>query len=460
MYRYKQKIGLDYVLLGSGFIITATIISFILDPIKEVSIWGFYSRSNGVLAYIFLFLLIYIISNLKVQPKHTAFLVHSINIVSIILVTIGVFQFFGLDMMNSLWFKQIYTPSEYKYLIDNINITQLKFYPTNYFKSPSILGQFNYFGAYCSIAFPLITAFAINEGGYIKKLLLIIGSIMLFTGTILAQSMGSIITMLIVLSIIPIFLVNKRNYKSFLFMFACYTMISAIINRLTSWRAFLEIYKIIIQVLNSEVIIIVLLMLIIYILLFIFRKKIYKYRYLLVSILVVLVLLTGVIGYIYVINNVVQQNMGMLTNRGYIWHYSKELIKEKFLFGYGPDNLYYNFPQINSHKNEFLPNDLIDKPHNMYLQVLLDTGIFGLIGFMILLVGLLLKSNKAIDLEEDLYKKTYFKALMLVIAAYMIQGMVNDNHMTIQPTVYLIFGIGASLIKQTLDKAKLSTPKK
>jgi O-antigen ligase len=168
----------------------------------------------------------------------------------------------------------------------------------------------------------------------------------------------------------------------------------------------------------------------------------------------------GTIGYSYIINNLVESNMEMLTNRGYIWHYSNELIKDNFMFGYGPDNLYYNFPQINPNKNQFMPYDLVDKPHNMYLQVLLDTGIFGLIGFMTILVGLLLKSNKAIDLETDLYKNTYFKAPMLVIIAYMIQGMVNDNHLTVQPTVYLIMGIGASLIKQTLDKAKLPSTTK
>ena len=459
MYKYKQKLEINFVLLGISLIIIASMISFILDPIQEVTIWGFYSRSNGLLSYISLFLLIYLISNLKVKSKHIVFLVHSINIVSIVLVTIGIFQFFGIDMMNSLWFKQLYTPSEYKFLIGNINITKGVFWDSQYYLSSSILGQFNYYGAFASIVFPLITAFAINEDNLIKKILLIIGSIMLFTGTVLAQSMGSIIAMFVVILLIPIFLVNKRNYKSFILMLIGYTIISAIINRLTNWRAFSETYKIFVQILNSKFVVLVILMSIIYILLFIFRKKISKCRYILISILIVLVLLIGVIGFTYIINNVVEQNMGMLTNRGYIWHYSNELIKENLIFGYGPDNLYYNFPQENPYKSKYMPNDFIDKPHNMYLQVLLDTGIFGLIGFMILLVGLLLKANKTIDLEDDLYKNTYFKALMLVIGAYMIQGLVNDNHMTIQPIVYLIMGIGASLVKQTLNKAKLPSTK-
>jgi O-antigen ligase len=460
MFKNKHKLNVDYVFVGVSLIIIAALITTFISPLKQVSIWGLYSRSNGLLAYISLFLIIYCISSFKVQEKHISFLVHSINIASIVLVTIGIFQFFGFDMLNSAWFKQIYIPSEYKHLIGNISITQKMFQGTDYFWAPSILDQFNYFGAYCSIVFPLITAFALNEAKDIKKIALIIGSIMLFTGTILAYSMGSIIAMFATLILIPVFFVNKENYKSFIVIFTCYTIISALINRLTNWLAFSEIYGIVLQVINSKLTALVVLMAIIYVLIFVFRKKVSKYRYLLVSVLIILALLIGAIGFIYILNNVVEQNMGMLSNRGYIWHYADGLIENNYIFGYGPDNFYYNFPQINTDKNLYMKYAYVDKPHNMYLQIILDTGIFGLIGFMVLLVGLLLKSNKAIDLEDDLYKNTYFKALMLVIMAYMIQGIVNDNHLVVQPIVYLIFGIGASLIKQTLDKAKLSSPKK
>jgi hypothetical protein len=458
--KHRKKLNIDYVLIGTSVIIIAAVVTTILSPLKEVSIWGLYSRNNGLLAYISLFLVVYCISNFKVENKHISLLVHTVNIASMLLVIIGIFQFFGLDILNSLWFKQIYTPSIYRHLIESISIGQKTFLDTQYYWSTSILDQFNYYGAFCSIVFSLITAFALNEDNSIKKILLIIGSIMLFIGTILAQSMGSIIAMFVALVLIPIFLVNKSNYKSFILMCLGYTIVSAIINKLTKYMAFSEIYKVVTQTLSSKLVILVVFFSIMYILFYIFRKKISHYRYLLISILIILMLLIGITGFIYILNNVVEQNMGMLTNRGYIWHYANGLIKDNYIFGYGPDSFYYYFPQINTDKNLYLPYAYVDKPHNMYLQIILDIGIFGLIGFMVLLVGLLLKSNKAIDLEEDLYKNTYFKALMLVIMAYMIQGIVNDNHLVVQPIVYLIFGIGASLIKQTLDKAKLSTPKK
>jgi hypothetical protein len=458
IYKYKQKLEFNFVLLGSGLIAIATLVSFYLDPIKEVTIWGLFSRNNGLLAYVSLFLLIYVISLLKVQVKHISFMVHALNIVSIVFVIIAIFQFFGLDMTNSLWYKQIYVSNEYKHLIESINVSQTLFKETEYYWAPSIFGQVNYFGAYCSVLFPLIMAFALHEEGVIKKILLIIGSMMLFTGTILAQSMGSIMGMLAVLILITISFVNKRNYKSLILMCVSYITISAVINRLTNWRAFSEIYSLVIQIINSKLVVVVITA-IAYITLSILGKRISKHRYLIISIAIIAVILIGTIGYIYILNNVVESNMNMLSRRGYIWHYSNELIKENYLFGYGPDNLYYNFPQHNENKIAYMSEDLIDKPHNMYLQIMLDIGIFGLIGFMILLVGTLLKSNKAIDLENDMYKQTYFKALVLVILAYMIQGMVNDNTIAVQSVVYMLMGIGASLTKQTLDKAKLEKAK-
>jgi O-antigen ligase len=459
MYKYKQKLELNFISLGYGLIAIATIISFTLDPLKEVTIWGLFSRNNGLLAYLSLFLLIYSISHLKVQTKHISFMVHALNIVSSVFIIVAIFQFFGLDIMDSLWYKQMYVPSEYKHLIESINISRTPFWDTKYYLASSIFGQTNYFGAYCSIIYQLITAFALREEGVVKKILLMIGSIMLFTGTILAQSMGSIIAMFTVLLLIPISFVNKRNYKVFLLMCGSYIVISAVINRATNWRAFLEIYNLFMQVLSSKLLILAILMSLTYILLFIFRKRISKYRYILVAIVLIVAILIGAIGYIYVLNNVVESNMDMLSNRGFIWYYSNEIIKENFVIGYGPDNLYYNFSQLNEHKSIYMPNDLIDKPHNMYLQVMLDIGIFGLIGFMIILVTLLLKSNKAIDLEKDTFKNTYFKALILVILAYMVQGIVNDNTIAVQSVLYLIMGIGASLIKQTLSNAKLPSTK-
>lgn len=450
LYKYKTKLECKFPLLGISLIIIASIISYILDPIKAVSIWGIYSRTNGLISYISLFLLIYLVSSFKVQTKHLAFLLHTVNVVSIILAIIGVFQFFGLNIMNSLWFKSMYTPNEYKHMLDSINTIQIPFKGSNYYWADSLFGQPNYYGAYCSMVFPLITIFSLHEKVLTKKVLLIIGSIMMFSGTILAQSMGSIITLFIILFMIPVFLVRKDNYRVYLIMCAGYVIIGITINILTNMTAFQELYNIFLKAIHSKAIILVILSIFFYILCFVFRNRVSKHRYKIIAILMIAVILLGTVGFIYLINNITEKNMNMLSHRGYIWHYSNELIKQQPLFGYGPDNLYYNFPQTTDYQLTYMPNTAIDKPHNMYLQVMLDTGIFGLVGFMIVLIGILLRLNKAIEFEKDPYISLFFKALIFVIFAYMFQGLVNDNHLSIQPITYLLLGMGASLSAQTL----------
>ena len=70
---------------------------------------------------------------------------------------------------------------------------------------------------------------------------------------------------------------------------------------------------------------------------------------------------------------------GNSSDRTIIWLYTIEFIKEKLFFGYG----------LNSFKN--LPNDFLHKfpdPHNSVLEILLYTGLFGLISciFTILVI--------------------------------------------------------------------------
>lgn len=69
-------------------------------------------------------------------------------------------------------------------------------------------------------------------------------------------------------------------------------------------------------------------------------------------------------------NRFEQLMKGNSSDRTTIWIYTVEFIKEKLLFGYG----------INSWKN--LPNDYLNKfpdAHNMTLEILVYTGLFGLI---------------------------------------------------------------------------------
>ena len=73
---------------------------------------------------------------------------------------------------------------------------------------------------------------------------------------------------------------------------------------------------------------------------------------------------------------------GNSSNRTIIWMYTLEFIKEKLFFGYG----------LNSFKN--LPNEFLNQfpdPHNSALEILLYTGLFGLVSCIFTIIVVLKK---------------------------------------------------------------------
>jgi O-antigen ligase len=137
--------------------------------------------------------------------------------------------------------------------------------------------------------------------------------------------------------------------------------------------------------------------------------------------------------------------MRLFSNRGYVWHYSYQELKSDFLFGFGPDNFPYEFPQDNPDTELYSSQIAFDKPHNMYMQVLADGGVFALIGFVYLLVTFLLKLRRQMYKTNDDMTMNFVKAIFLTVVAYMIQGFINDNHISIQPILYTVLGVGMSL---------------
>ncbi|MDF2801241.1 MAG: O-antigen polymerase family [Anaerocolumna sp.] len=447
--KYKVKIDINYVLIGTGLICIAAIISTIFSSNRDIAVLGFYTRTNGLIAYLSLFLLMYIISTLKVQTKHIRFIVHMVNLASIVFVIIGIFEFFGMHIMNAMWYKQLYVPESLKHLISSINTASIPFPSTPYYWISSILVQYNYFGVYCSIMFPLLTIFAINDTKTANKMLLSLGSVMVLVGAILAQSMGAWVSILLTLILIPLFFLYNKNCLHFIFLLLADSIICMIIYALTKGRAFDELLRIANEVGSLQKLILGLFVLgILYASVFIVINRVKQKKFIIITIIMIFTLVISSIGFLYLINNISGSEMSMLSSRGYIWHYSNELLKENFIIGYGPDTLYYNFPQINPDQAIYLPDTFVDKPHNMYLQLVFDTGIFGLLGFISLFAVAFIKLAKATDLETDSTKLAYMRGIQLVIIAYMVQGIVNDNHIAIQPTVYALVGVSMTLVNK------------
>lgn len=135
--------------------------------------------------------------------------------------------------------------------------------------------------------------------------------------------------------------------------------------------------------------------------------------------------------------------------RGYIWSRSFPLLKENLIIGGGPDTFAIQFPQ-NDYvgKTRYLQSQTtaVDKPHNMFLQMWIQTGLISLLAFLIFYGCYLVQSIK-------LYKKGIFDtylsqigfAIFLSTLSFMISGLANDSNVNVSPIFWGLLGIGMAV---------------
>lgn len=138
-----------------------------------------------------------------------------------------------------------------------------------------------------------------------------------------------------------------------------------------------------------------------------------------------------------------------MSGRGYIWSRTIPMLKTYLIKGSGADNYPIAFPQddfVAKLKNSMDASLVIDKPHNMYLQIGTNTGVITLIALISVWVLYIISSLK-------LYTKTIFDSLERIMGAsclvsiigYLVAAMFNDHIVSVSPLFWIILGIGISI---------------
>lgn len=136
------------------------------------------------------------------------------------------------------------------------------------------------------------------------------------------------------------------------------------------------------------------------------------------------------------------------SGRGYIWSRTIPLLKKHIILGSGADTYVMTFPQqdyVNLY-NYGYGDQLLTKPHNLYLQIGVQTGVLSLIAFLVFYGMYFISSVK-------LYIKGKFKsyyaqvgvAILIASLSYMILGLANDSSITVAPVFWALIGIGLAV---------------
>jgi O-antigen ligase len=137
------------------------------------------------------------------------------------------------------------------------------------------------------------------------------------------------------------------------------------------------------------------------------------------------------------------------SKRGYIWSRTIPLLDEAVLTGYGPDTFAIFFPQedvLGKFKYYGTAKKIVDKPHNFYLQIWVNTGLISLIAVITLFVGYFLRNF--INYFSNNLKNYYSQvglAFFAAFAAYAAAAFFNDSVLSVAPVFWTILGLGIAV---------------
>jgi hypothetical protein len=133
------------------------------------------------------------------------------------------------------------------------------------------------------------------------------------------------------------------------------------------------------------------------------------------------------------------------SGRGYIWSRTLPLLKKHLIIGSGADTYTLAFPQsdyVNLY-NYGYGEVILTKPHNLYLQTGVQTGVLSLIAYLALYGMYFISSFK-------LYIKGRFKsyysqvgvAILVSTFSYMVVSLANDSIIAVAPIFWAFIGLG------------------
>ena len=139
------------------------------------------------------------------------------------------------------------------------------------------------------------------------------------------------------------------------------------------------------------------------------------------------------------------------SGRGFIWSRTLPILTESahnFLLGTGPDTFLLAFPNDDyvAMSNGGYADELITKPHNMYLQIAVQTGVPSLICFLVFYFWYFFASLRLYrKADKSKYLPLVGIGILCGTFGYMVVGIINDSMVVISPIYWTMIGIGLAI---------------
>lgn len=151
-------------------------------------------------------------------------------------------------------------------------------------------------------------------------------------------------------------------------------------------------------------------------------------------------------------------NKSSLANgRGYIWNKTMTILKDYIFVGSGADTFALVYPNgdfVDKYNNGY-DNMIITRPHCMYLQIAVQSGVLSLICFLVFYIWYFISSLRLYykqRLNNPLVAAGF--GILLGTMGYMISALANDSTITVAPVYWGLLGIGIGINHRIRSSAK------
>jgi len=135
------------------------------------------------------------------------------------------------------------------------------------------------------------------------------------------------------------------------------------------------------------------------------------------------------------------------SSRGHIWSRTLPVVLAAPLLGYGPDAFSFAFPQhdllgkLHFHDDPYI---IIDKPHNIYLQFAVNTGIISALVLTVLIALFGLRAMWRIFMDSSQTTFTMYLRLGLLVGMFVfaVSGLSTDSNVNTSPVFWGLLGMG------------------
>lgn len=155
-----------------------------------------------------------------------------------------------------------------------------------------------------------------------------------------------------------------------------------------------------------------------------------------------------------------QERLG--SSRGYIWSRALPLLRNTVWLGYGPDTFAAYFPQYDIYGKMYAYYgnmwQLVDKPHDFYLQTGFNTGLLSLLALLILF-GMYWVDCLKIYFREDFNSVAAKTGVGLWAGAtgYLGAAFFNDSVVSVAPVFWVMLGLGIAANRMVRAQRKVIT---